>query len=297
MPRFSRSVSFALPYLAFITVVWAVSFNLIGVVLAGKVDSDFAVLVRVALAALIFLPFLRWRGVPNRLRIGTMAAGALQFGVTYLCLYRSFSYLSVAEVLLFTIFTPIYITLIDDCFNRHFSLRAFAAALLAVFGSWIIRHDAISQDYITGFLILQLANFTFALGQVGYKHLVLRSANPLPQYRIFGYFFLGALLVALPSFLIFGNAARLPTTGVQWATLAWMGLMASALGFYLWNKGACMVDAGTLGTMNNMHIPIGLLLNLLVWNRDENLLRLALGGAIIALAVWFSRRGKRVLPG
>ncbi len=286
-----------MPYLALVTVVWAVSFNLIGVVLAGKVDSDFAVLVRVALAALVFLPFLRWRGVPGFLRAGTMVAGALQFGVTYLCLYRSFTYLSVAEVLLFTIFTPIYIRLIDDCFNRRFSLRAFATALLAEFGCWIIRHDAISQDYIAAFLILQLANFTFALGQVGYKYLVLRSANPLPQYRIFGYFFLGALLVALPSFLIFGNAARLPTTGVQWATLVWMGLIASALGFYLWNKGACLVDAGTLGTMNNMHIPVGLLLNLLVWNRGENLLRLVLGGAVITLAVWFSRQGKRAVNG
>jgi len=285
-----------MPFLAFITVVWAVSFNLIGVVLAGKVDSDFAVLTRVVLAGLVFLPFLQWRDVPNRLRLGTMLAGALQFGITYLCLYRSFAYLSVAEVLLFTIFTPLFITLIDDCFQRRFSQRAFMAALLAVFGSWIIRYGAISGEYITGFLILQLANFTFALGQVGYKHLVLRSTVTIAQHRIFGYFFLGALLVALPSFLIFGNPAKLPSTPGQWATLAWMGLIASALGFYLWNKGACMVDAGTLGTMNNMHIPVGLLLNLLVWHRDENLLRLAVGGLVITFAVWFSTRGRQRLP-
>ncbi len=40
----------------------------------------------------------------------------MQFGGTYLCLYRSFSYLSVPEVLLFTIFTLLYVTLIDDAF-------------------------------------------------------------------------------------------------------------------------------------------------------------------------------------
>ncbi|MBY0446643.1 MAG: hypothetical protein K2Q15_15720, partial [Burkholderiales bacterium] len=49
-----------MPYLAFITVVWALSFNLIGVFLAGHVDSDFAVLSRVAIATLVFLPFTRF---------------------------------------------------------------------------------------------------------------------------------------------------------------------------------------------------------------------------------------------
>lgn len=50
-------------YLIFVTLLWAFSFNLIGVYLAGQVDSYFAVLTRVILAGLVFLPFTRWRGV------------------------------------------------------------------------------------------------------------------------------------------------------------------------------------------------------------------------------------------
>ena len=46
-------------YLAGVTVLWAFSFSLIGVYLAGQVDSYFAVLMRIGLAALVFLPFLR----------------------------------------------------------------------------------------------------------------------------------------------------------------------------------------------------------------------------------------------
>jgi hypothetical protein len=38
------------------TVLWAFSFSLIGEYLAGSVDSVFSVLVRVGLAALVFLP-------------------------------------------------------------------------------------------------------------------------------------------------------------------------------------------------------------------------------------------------
>ena len=99
-----------MPYLITVNLLWAFSFSLIGEYLAGRVDSDFAVLARVLIAALVFLPFTRWRGLPARLLAGFWLAGALQFGITYLCLYRSFQVLTVPEVLLFTVLTPIYVT-------------------------------------------------------------------------------------------------------------------------------------------------------------------------------------------
>ena len=87
-----------MPYLLIVTALWAFSFSLIGEYLAGRVDSDFAVLVRVLIAALVFLPFTLWRGLPRRMLAGFWLAGALQFGITYLCLYRSFQVLTVPEV-------------------------------------------------------------------------------------------------------------------------------------------------------------------------------------------------------
>lgn len=276
--------------LVFVTVLWAFSFSLIGEFLAGRVDSDFAVLTRVLLAAVVFLPFTRWRGVASGQKLGILVAGMLQFGITYLCLYRSFSYLSVPEVLLFTIFTPLYVTLIDDAFYRRFSPVALVAAAVATVGAGIIRYDGLSQDFVTGFLLLQVANFTFAAGQVGYKHVMRRYPSEVPAYRTFGYFFYGALIIALPSFLIFGDASRLPATGLQWGILAWLGLAASGLGLFLWNRGACQVDAGTLAIMNNALVPAGLLVNLLIWNRDADLLRLLVGGAVIAASLWINAR-------
>ncbi|WP_100639000.1 DMT family transporter [Marinobacter salexigens] len=276
--------------LVFVTVLWAFSFSLIGEFLAGQVDSDFAVLSRVLLATLIFLPFTRWRGVPGGLRLGILATGMLQFGITYLCLYRSFSYLTVPEVLLFTIFTPLYVTLLDDALFRRFSPVALVAAAIATFGAGIIRYDGLSEDFITGFLLLQVANFTFAAGQVGYKHVMRRFPVDIPAYRTFGYFFMGALIIALPSFMIFGNAERLPTTALQWGILTWLGLAASGLGLFLWNRGACKVDAGTLAIMNNVLVPAGLVVNLVIWNRDADLLKLALGGGIIAFSLWVNAR-------
>lgn len=280
-------------YLLVVTLIQAFSFSLIGEYLAGHVDSYFAVLVRVVLAGLVFIPLTRWRSVEPSFMRGMLVIGALQFGVTYVCLYLSFRVLTVPEVLLFTILTPLHVTLIEDALNRRFNPWALVAALVAVLGAAVIRYDRISPDFLMGFLLLQLANFTYAAGQVMYKHLVARHPSDLPHYRRFGYFYLGALLVVLPAFLLFGKSNFLPEAPLQWAVLLFLGLVSTALGLYWWNKGACLVNGGTLAVMNNLHVPVGLLLNLLIWNEHEALGRLLLGGLVIIGAVWISRLGVR----
>lgn len=282
-------------YLLAVTLLWAFSFSLIGHYLAGQVDSDFAVLLRVLIAAAVFIPFTQWRGLPGRLVGGFWLAGALQFGVTYLCLYRSFSVLTVPEVLLFTVLTPIYVTLLDDALARRFNRWALLAAVVAVGGGVIIRFQPLAGEYLVGFLLLQLANLTFAAGQVLCRRLLQQHPVPQPLYRYFGHFFLGALLLALPSFLLFGDASRLPHTALQWGVLAWMGLFATALGMYWWVKGSVEVSAGTLAILNELHVPAGLLVNVLIWNRDADLPRLALGGGVILASLWLNRRGRRPL--
>lgn len=281
-----------MPYLLIVTALWAFSFSLIGEYLAGRVDSDFAVLVRILIAALVFLPFTLWRGLPRCLLAGFWLAGALQFGITYLCLYRSFQVLTVPEVLLFTVLTPIYVTLLDDALARRFSPWALLAALVAVGGGVIIRFDRLEGDYLLGFVLLQVANATFAAGQVLCRRLLLHYQPAQPLHRFFGHFFLGALLLVLPSFLLFGDAQKLPQTALQWGVLAWMGLFATALGLYWWVKGSTRVDAGTLAIMNELHVPAGLLVNLLIWNRDFDLPRLAAGAAVILLAMALLRLGR-----
>ncbi|MBK1735791.1 hypothetical protein CKO15_10980 [Halorhodospira abdelmalekii] len=280
-------------YLIAVTLLWAFSFSLIGEYLSGQVDNDFAVLSRVALAALLFLPLLRLRGIAWPLALGLIGVGALQFGVTYLCLYRSFAYLSVPEVLLFTITTPLYVTLLDDALYRRFAPVALLAAVLAVFGAGLIRYDGIDGAFWGGFLLLQVANAAFAAGQVGYKHLLQRYPLDVPPYRVFFLFFLGGLLVATPAFLLFGDPTLLPQTSLQWGVVVWLGVMASGVGLYLWNQGARRVDGGTLAVMNNMLIPAGLLVNLTLWGADTEWQRLAAGGAVLIASLWLNARFSR----
>jgi carboxylate/amino acid/amine transporter len=221
-----------------------------------------------------------------------MAIGAVQLGLMYGFYYHSFLYLSVPEVLLFTVMTPIYITLINDVFERQFHLHFLVSALLAVLGAVAIRYQDIDSGFITGFVLVQGANLCFAIGQVSYKRVMLQQKQlqtaPIKQHHIFGWFFLGAFFVALVSYALFGNTAQLPKSPLQWGVLVYLGIVASGLGFFAWNKGATLVDVGTLAVMNNVLIPAGILVNLLIWNRDADLVRLAAGGAIILFSLWIN---------
>lgn len=273
-------------YLSAVTLLWAFSFSLIGVYLAGQVDAWFSVWMRIALAGLVFLPFLQFKNIPAKLIGKLMAIGGIQLGLMYCFYYQSFLLLSVPEVLLFTVFTPIYVTLIYDLLKGRFSPWYLLTAMIAVAGAAIIKFAGINENFLNGFLVVQGANLCFALGQVGYKHVMEQNKVEISQRTVFGYFYIGAFLVASVAFALMGNSDKLPTTTLQWGILTYLGLIASGLGYFLWNKGACLVNAGALAVMNNALVPAGLIVNILIWNRDVDLTRLLLGGAVIILSLW-----------
>ncbi|MCL4154155.1 UNVERIFIED_CONTAM: hypothetical protein GTU68_016665, partial [Idotea baltica] len=225
-------------YLAGVTLLWAFSFSLIGVYLAGQVDAWFSVLMRVALAGIVFLPFLKFRGVSRKLIAKLMAIGGIQLGLMYCFYYQSFLLLSVPEVLLFTVFTPIYVTLIYDFLKGQFSPWYLVTAAIAVLGAVFIKFAGINENFLVGFLVVQGANLCFAIGQVSYKVVMEKESTELPQRTVFGYFYLGALCVASVAFMLLGNPEKLPTTTLQWGILIYLGLIASGLGYFMWNKGA-----------------------------------------------------------
>jgi len=271
------------------TILWAFSFSLIGEYLAGHVDSYFSVLMRVGLAALVFLPFLRTRGQTLKTILLYMLVGAMQLGIMYLFSFRAYVYLSVSEFLLFTVLTPLYITLIYDLLSkRRLRWGYLLSAALAVVGAAIIRYDKVSDHFWTGLMFVQLANISFAIGMVGYKRLM--ETRPMPQHNAFAWFYMGAFLVAVIAWFMMGNAQKMPETSLQWGILVFLGVAASGIGYFMWNYGATQVDAGTLGIMNNMHVPAGLLVNLAIWHQQPHWPSFITGGAVIVASLWVHRR-------
>lgn len=270
-------------YLILVTILWAFSFSLIGEYLMD-LDKYFLVFVRITLAAALFLPFTKFRNIPFILQLQLLLIGSVQIGIMYLFLYHSYHFLSVAEILLFTIFTPFYVTLVYDILARRFHFLYLISAGIAVLGAFIIRYENVSNHFWAGFFLVQAANICFAIGQSAYKYVLGKNKN-FDQREIFGYFHFGAFIITVVMFLIFGDFERICPSLFQWFILLWLGLAASGVGYFLWNKGATMVDAGTLGIMNNALIPAGLIINITIWNRTENYTTLVIGTIVILLSL------------
>jgi carboxylate/amino acid/amine transporter len=275
-----------MPILIAVTLLWAFSFSLIGVYLAGQVDAWFSVLMRVSLATIVFLPFLKFREIEIKTAIKLMVCGAFQLGIMYGFYYQSFLYLSVPEVLLFTVMTPLYVTLINDILDSRLNIGFAISSVLAILGAVAIRYQGVDEGFIKGLLIVQAANVCFAAGQVGYKRIIEKEHPDIAQRTVFGWFFLGALVIVIPCYIFMGNPEKLPTSNLQWGILVYLGVIASGLGYFAWNKGATMVNIGTLAVANNLLIPAGIAVNVIFWNREADMLRLAIGGIIILFALW-----------
>jgi carboxylate/amino acid/amine transporter len=283
-----------MPYLLIVSFLWAFSFGLIKGRLAG-LDSAFISAVRLGLALLVFLPFLRSRGLPRRTLLALAGIGAVQFGLMYLAYNESFRHLQAHEVALFTLTTPIFVTLLADALDRRFRRRALAAALLAVGGTGLIVFQGQAlRPTLLGLALVQLSNLAFALGQVGYKR--LRASQPALRDRdIFALLYGGALALVLPLALARMDFASFTITPSQLLTLVYLGVIASGLGFFLWNLGATRVSAGTLAVMNNAKIPLAVACSLLFFGESASLPRLLLSLALLATAVWLAENRNRNL--
>lgn len=151
-------------------------------------------------------------------------------------------------------------------------------------GTAIIRYDHLSGSFRLCLLYVQLANIFFAIGQVGYKKMM--EVYPIPQQQVFSWFYIGACIVAVLSWFIFGDAIKLLTTKIQWVALLWLGVGASGIGCFMWNYRATQVDAGTLAIMNNMLVPAGLLVNFVLWQHHSDWISFSMGSSLLLLSLW-----------
>ena len=265
------------------SLIWAFSFGLIKTQLAG-VPPDLVALLRLALSALLFAPFFRTARLGPRLLGLLVCCGAVQFGLMYLAYLASFRYLKASEVALWTIFTPLYVVLLADALARTFRGRNLAAAALSVLAAWLVVRGSAGQD-LAGIGLVQVSNLCFAAGQVWYRRLIPPRAD-IRDHEIFAALYLGGtLLAALPAGL---NPVALTgltaLTSTQLATILYLGLIPSGLGFFLWNVGVRRTTEGTAGVMNNAKVPLAILVSWGIFEAlptTENLARTLVAVALL----------------
>lgn len=284
-------------YLAIVSIIWAFSFGIIGNSLTG-VDSYLLATLRLASASLVFLPFLRPKYIQGIDGLRLFVYGFIQFGLMYACYMKAYQYLPSHLVALFSIFTPIYVVLINAIRKYHFSVQYLMAALLSVSGAAIIKVQGLpSGDFWTGFALMQIAGIAFAFGQIAYRDWK-RAHSSVPDLAIFALLTLGGTVCAGLFSLALAEKASLAITSTQWVSIFYLGLVASGLGFFLWNKGATKTNPGTLAAFNNAVVPLAMLFSLFIFGEidqitSEQLIRLAIGGLFIATAVLFATQSNK----
>jgi len=287
-----------MPYLAIVSLIWAFSFGLIGR-LAG-VDSTFVAMVRLGLAGLVFLPFLRLAQVPAGSHLKLMGCGAVQFGLMYISYIMAFQFVPAQShlVALFSILTPLYVVLIHDLRQRQFHRKYLYAAFLAIAGAAVIKAEPGSMDSLwIAFALMQIAGLAFGFGQVWYRD--WKRAHPeVNDHRIFALPYCGGFLTAALASGLFTDWEKTTLSLSQMQILAYLGIVASGLGFFLWNKGAAHSRPGTLAAFNNAVVPLAMACSLFVFGEISEidgvaLSRLLLGTACIAGAVFLAEKTPR----
>ncbi len=274
-------------YLVLASVIFAFSPSLIKGRLGG-LDPAFITAARLGLALLVFAPFVRLKGLASDAAAGFGAIGAIQFGLMYLAYNASFRHLQAYEVALFTLTTPILVTLFADALERRLRPRALLAALLAVVGAALVlvKSSRLSVS-LAGLGLVTLSNLAFAVGQVLYQR--LRARHPgLRDRDIFGLLYGGGFVVAVVALM--NRDVTVTLTATHLATLAYLGVIASGVGFFLWNVGATRVGVGTLAVMNNAKVPLTIAVSLLVFGERANVAALAASLALMATAVWLAEK-------
>lgn len=272
-------------YLIIVSIIWSLSFSLIKGSLTG-IDPFLVSFIRLLLSAFVFLPFLRINKINLKLLPHLLAIGALQYGLMYATYIYSYQYLKAYEIAILTIFTPIFVILISETWNKQFSLANWIKAILATIGAGIIIYsDTTRIGLLIGVLLVLSSNLFFAFGQIYYKR-INQNYNNLNQISSYSIVFIGGVLVTFLLSLFTVDINNISISANQWLVLIYLGVIASGVGFFLWNYGATKVQYGNLAVMNNLKIPLGVLVSIIILDEKVTYFQFIIGGLLILISLF-----------
>ena len=279
-------------YLLTASLIWSFSFGLIKVNLSS-LHPNLISFIRIALSFIIFLPFIKTKNIENKLKFKLILTGTVQYGLMYITYIYSYKFLKGYEVALFTIFTPLYISIIHDLMRKKLHRNYLLISILAISGTSVIVYKGISSTlFLPGFILLQFSNMFFAWGQVYYRE-IMKKREDIRDRDIFAYLFFGALIITFISVLITIDISSIFITGTEAITLLYLGTIPSGVAFFLWNFGVRRSGIGTISIMNNLKIPLAIIISMAVFGEEGNLMRIFTGCLILISALIYNEISER----
>ena len=265
-------------YLILATILFSLSFGLIKEQLVS-LPSEFVAFLRLCIALLFFLPFVRKINLKTHLK--ALAVGSIQFGIMYLCFIKAFQYLQGNEIAILTTTTPIFVGIWAAVFGEKFKPVYITSILLSVLGAVVILWQNVSFTImLKGILLMESSNCAFALGQVLWKKYIGKT-----ELNLMASAYLGAILMVLPFCYTNVNLLTIKLSLLQILAILYLAILPTGVGFWLWNKGAAKVKYSTLAVMNNFKIPLSVLFAVFLFHEKINIISFSIGLSIILLAV------------
>lgn len=181
--------------------------------------------IRSALATLIVLALMRWRGLPIAARDGSLAAGLIAgalFGFEFLLIYRGLLYTTASRAVLFIYLAPFFVVLGARWLfpGDRFGLMQWAGLLMAFAGMVVafgVPAPASSPDQLLGDLMMAVAAASWAATTLVIKASALSRVSPektlLYQLALcvpivtLGAIVFGERIAAMPSAVSLGSLA------------------------------------------------------------------------------------------
>lgn len=292
-----RSLLFARAALAIATLLWAGNF------IAGRaLRHEMAPLELnfwrwlVALAAL--LPFTLsslWRGRALIMRNGGFISLLALTGVVvpHTCVYAALGTTSAVNALLLMSVAPLLINVGDRAvFGEPMHKRQWLGMTVALTGAAILiaRGDIgtlVALRFGKGDLWMIPAVFSVAAQAL----LLKRSPESIGQAPLLAASVVVALMMMLPMMLMSGSLVVPPSGARLIAGLLYVGVLASAAAFLLWNRGVARLGPGRSGPFLYLMPVYGSLLSAVFLGEAARNFQYA-GGALVFLGLWLARRGR-----
>ena len=231
--------------------------------------SGAAVLLAVAFFVKLPLP-------PKKYWTWIVLSGALQIAFCSVALQICFKYLSAGLVAMLNYTMPIWVTILAKFFlNESLNAKKIIGISLSIAGIFILMNDDISGDFFAIFLAISAAvgwaisNIIMKIKFVGFNLISLTTWQMT----------VGAIMLAIYTIFFVDNSATF--TPISIACIAYNGVMASALAFFLWMYILANMDASK-ASVSILGVPVvGVICGIIFLNEPLTLMMTA--GMILIL--------------
>ncbi|MDR1401745.1 MAG: DMT family transporter [Puniceicoccales bacterium] len=237
-------------------------------------------------SALFFFPFCKrkWKNPSDWLKI--LLIGAVQFGLMYVLFQSSFFFLNGHEVALLMVSTPAYVVGIDSVLSKRWSRSSIIFAAMAVLLT-ILSMDFSQKFHFQwqGIMLIQSCNFSFALGQILLKRFC-RAQNISNTFSLNSVLYGGAAIICFPMAFFSRKYLSLPPyTAADISNASLFGIVCCGICHWFWNVGTLRTPTHVLATMNNLQIPLAVIVSCVAFGEKIDKFRFTGTMAILGIMI------------